>query len=1006
MAIKEDYDHKYPNSNSLSKITSRADELAVKLFREMFDGNIEFPVHRSNDVYSKWFSVIQWLFLFSSGKISNKTLLEFLSEYISNNNDFSTNASKNNSYFEDKIKDTFYNFKTDFLSEDKIYKFESLLINDLENINYASELNLELYPDPEDIKLVKGNRKKYFHFLVTLSMITVLNKQGIGKLFTKIIYSPRFIAPQKSQFTSPRFLNELLARLVEPKDGDTVYDPAAGIGESLVACATYNPMIKISGAEIDPIIYKLAKMNFLLNKIPISDFVNEDSLGRNNQFDNLYDDAVCVPPFGADRQKKNITSKKSQSSEILFLELILKKIKPGGRVGILMPTGFLINSNLEQYRKEFINEVTLRLIISIPFSFFLPNMGVETTLVVFEKRKGLPNEKCLIIDGKILSVLGDQNKTKPDRPLEAEAFIDEIENLYKSSKRSKSIPNQWIDQSELITSISNWSPSRFINDSFKIENQFILKGSELATLGELVKHVPYKNPDFNSEIPFITTRHLKTDPSFPFLNADLIQDKLKYWGQQTNTQIIDSEALLLSLKWNFLKPTLFQPEKGAISIKKGDLIALNVNEDLVIPQYLVFQLNSDYVREQLKSISKGTEIKYITQGDLFQIKIPLPSLNEQKDFLAKRNIIQKEKSILADFIDQIKLYENYSDQKKELERFASSYFTDSQTINYMEKWEFEVLPYKHAIVENEEGIYHDIKQNTYYLIIHDDKDPLRGILKIANCYHMEVAWYKEINSYANFLFKVSDFLSKSAANSQLATFAHTSKNFFASLQADILAIIKSPNTNLIQMLSKAIIDTPEFIKRKVSQGKAKPEDYIALNKLHQISKKVASFADFYQKTSSIFKGLIEQEIIEFDLMEVLRSADINGCCNICSLENEKIMVLAKKQPISHAIADLLLNAHKYSLDNKYSVEVINKEMAVEIIIKNEVDAEKIISADKYNKLGREWLTKVDGDGASSGVYWAFRAVNDSLGEITILPYKEYTEKQEFLINIKLRKKYE
>lgn len=1008
MSIKEEFN--FPNQD---KGTFRSEDLAIKLFKQLFEEKIDFPLTKSNDIYSKWFCSIQWLFLFVTGKISKKTINQLILHYISLVTDF--DLQQNNSLFftEKRIKDNFSNINFDYKKKIPFFKskidlgnnmsFESdqSLISDLENLINTSESYKDLYPDQEEIDVVKGNSNKFFKFLATLSLISTLNEKTIGKIFSTVIFIPQFIASQKSEYTSPRFINEILARLVEPKDGDTVYDPAAGIGESLVACASFNPMIRISGAEIDPMIYRLAKMNFILNKIPVLDFINKNSLAENN-VNKLFDAAVCIPPFGLDLQNTNASSKKKQSLELLFLEHVLKKIKDGGRIGILMPSGFLANSNLEQYRKEFIQEVTLRLILSIPHGFFLPNMGLETTLLIFEKTLSRPSDKCLIIDGKILSVLGAQSKTKTERPLEAEAFLDEIENIYKSSKQSNNIPNRWIDQAELIHSISNWSPSRFINESFKLENQFILQGSELVSLGALVKPLSSNaTPDLNSEIPFIGTRHLKSDPSFPFLSADLISEKLKYWGQTHNTQTLDSEALLVSLKWNYLKPTLFQPKGGPISIKKGDILALTINEEMVIPQYLVFQLDSDYIKEQLKGISKGTAVKFITQSDILRIKIPLPSLKEQKEFLSKRQKIKKDKSVLSEFISKIQLYENYSDQKKELIRFTSTYFPESPDISFIEEWDFSNVPFQTLVEEGEEWVLHDKILNAFYLVIQKDKVNLRGILKISNCFYVEPEWYKEINAYAIFLFKIGDFISRSTANSQLATFAHTSKNFFASLQSDIKAIVNSPNIELLNYLSKSLIDDPDLISMMVTSGNSKEEDFYALQRLHNISIKVSSFASFYQKASSLYRGIIERVPEEFDLLEIIKSADTQSCCSInCSMT--KVMVYAKKQPLSLAIADIISNAYVYSSDKKCTIDIYAREQSVEVVIDNYISLEGKMEQDKYDLLGKEWLTKSNGDGASSGIYSAFKAINDSFGEISVLPYDIYINGNKFVVEIRLR----
>jgi signal transduction histidine kinase len=168
-----------------------------------------------------------------------------------------------------------------------------------------------------------------------------------------------------------------------------------------------------------------------------------------------------------------------------------------------------------------------------------------------------------------------------------------------------------------------------------------------------------------------------------------------------------------------------------------------------------------------------------------------------------------------------------------------------------------------------------------------------------------------------------------------------------------------------------------------------------------LKSKISNIAEFYTKTDKNFKNLIYAPFEEFNIVEGIKSICVGNQVK-CHFEKANITVYAKKMPVMQALNDILTNSLQYSADKFCQLSVSTKSNHIEIEISNSIISSSFIKIGTYERLGLEWITK-NGSVTGAGLYWAFQSVQDSKGEIELIPYNRYISERKFQLNIKLRK---
>lgn len=206
----------------------------------------------------------------------------------------------------------------------------------------------------------------------------------------------------------------LLARLVQPQDGDRICDPTCGSASLLVRCANQinSGNYSLYGQESNGSTWALAKMNVFLNEkdnariewgdtIRYPKLIEKDTLMK-------FDVVVANPPFsldkwgheeaGSDRFRRfhRGTPPRSKGDYAFITHMIETANENGGRVGVIVPHGVLFRGGAEgKIRQQFIEENLLDVVIGLPSNLFF-GTGIPAAILVF--KKGRKKKDVLFID--------------------------------------------------------------------------------------------------------------------------------------------------------------------------------------------------------------------------------------------------------------------------------------------------------------------------------------------------------------------------------------------------------------------------------------------------------------------------------------------------------------------------------------------------------------------------------------------------------------------------------
>ena len=256
-----------------------------------------------------------------------------------------------------------------------------------------------------------------------------------GDLFEHVLRQIKQ-AGELGQFRTPRHLIRTIVELIDPKIGETVYDPAAGTAGFLVAAYEHIRLANSSengrerttlegktfergygdrlndakwrrlrtqtfyGNDVDPKMVSLASMNLALRGLPdvriLKRNVLTTSFDRQMKADlslplDGYDVILANPPFSGridkDRIVDDVKIGSSTSTELLFIKYMIDNLNPDGRCGVVVPEGVLFGSTgaHKELRRILLQNNRVEAILSLPGGVFQPYSGVKTSVLIFTK---------------------------------------------------------------------------------------------------------------------------------------------------------------------------------------------------------------------------------------------------------------------------------------------------------------------------------------------------------------------------------------------------------------------------------------------------------------------------------------------------------------------------------------------------------------------------------------------------------------------------------------------
>lgn len=243
------------------------------------------------------------------------------------------------------------------------------------------------------------------------------------------------------QFRTPRHIIRAMVEMLDIKPTETICDPACGTGGFLIETMEYlrrthtskdlvteeidsdtkekilddhgNPILvypgdklaeyrahiendMFHGFDFDSTMLRVAAMNMLLHGIDNPSIEYKDSLSEKSQvvqdYESTFDAVLANPPFKGSIDLESVYNgltsvAKTRKTELLFLVLMERLLKIGGRCAVIVPDGVLFGSSAahQAVRRMLIEDNQLDGVVGLPSGVFKPYAGVSTAILLFTK---------------------------------------------------------------------------------------------------------------------------------------------------------------------------------------------------------------------------------------------------------------------------------------------------------------------------------------------------------------------------------------------------------------------------------------------------------------------------------------------------------------------------------------------------------------------------------------------------------------------------------------------
>ena len=218
-------------------------------------------------------------------------------------------------------------------------------------------------------------------------------------------------AGSSGEYYTPRAVTQFMVDTINPQLKESVLDPACGTGGFLTCAIDHKKNLvqndkderdlqaTIRGIEKKPLPHLLCTTNLMLHGFDVP-AVRRDNLLSKPYADWGAGDKVDIiltnPPFGGveeDGTETNFPQKfRTKETADLFLALIIRLLKDGGRCAVVLPDGTLFGEGVKtRIKEELMARCNLHTIVRLPNGVFNPYTGIKTNILFFDKESSSPS---------------------------------------------------------------------------------------------------------------------------------------------------------------------------------------------------------------------------------------------------------------------------------------------------------------------------------------------------------------------------------------------------------------------------------------------------------------------------------------------------------------------------------------------------------------------------------------------------------------------------------------
>lgn len=504
------------------------------------------------------------------------------------------------------------------------------------------------------------------------------------------------------QFFTPRTIVNYMVDVLDIKEGETICDPCCGSGGFLIRAFEHiqdlidndihqkihdvvNDVAKdgtekkkqveqlllqldknhvgsryyklchqyIYGVDANIRMARTSKMNMIMHGDGHLGVYCHDGLfdvggAKNGKFDVI----LINPPFGLriardlENEGKKVSDCyhiKKSNAEALFIERCLNLLKPGGRAGLVLPDGILNNPNMEDVRKYVEREADILNITSIPADVFIASgANVKPSLVFLRKKiKNEGNTDNVISISKV-----------DDAGINSKGLPSDNQQLIELAP----VVKEWIARGATSSSPYFKVVERQMMDKWNVSSCFDMQSIALSS-----KYPSVLLKDILSV--YSEKIDIQDDKSYTRLTVKLFNKGIQkrdtilgvLIGTKKQTEVHAGQFIVSRIDGKS-GAFGFVPDELDGSIVTQDFMVFDLDKEQVFPPYLELALNNDAILYQYKNASNGsTGRKRLSQVIFLSTRIPLPTLEEQKDMVEGIVNMENEIKLLTEKIEKQKM---------------------------------------------------------------------------------------------------------------------------------------------------------------------------------------------------------------------------------------------------------------------------------------------------------------------------------------------------------------
>lgn len=515
----------------------------------------------------------------------------------------------------------------------------------------------ETYNDKEIFQSLTLQNPKTLEYIVdeldTLQL-TDINADVKGDAFEHFLTSYNASNKDLGEYFTPRHIVKTLVKLLDPRLGETIYDPFCGTGGILIESFQYIKQTMprsanalkilkentIFGAEITSTA-RIAKMNMILMGGGHKNINRKDSLA--NPIDDTFDICVTNIPFSQHTEYQDlydVPMSGTKNGDSICVQHCIRATKQGGRLGIIVPEGFLFDKKYQKTREFVLNKSELQSVISLPQGCFLPYTGVKTDIILLKNvKRNSKQSHYYYYDVKNDGYSLNNHRVNLEGDNDLEILL---------SKRNI----QQIEMEKVKNNYFNFVGSNYINN---------VEYSSIYELRKFEEVIDLLRGTFGSNLKkeFFVKKGFKVYEQRNVLNNDFsigehyIDDDrfemLKKFEIQENDILITCAGTL--------GKTAIVPKEHERGIINSVLMRLRIKNNQLLPQYLKSLLESDIIQNELTIKSLGTSIRNMRSvKEIRQLLIPVPSMEEQKEIIKELEKTQEKINEHDQKIQELKVY--------------------------------------------------------------------------------------------------------------------------------------------------------------------------------------------------------------------------------------------------------------------------------------------------------------------------------------------------------------